>query len=124
MKRIPIFYTGRLYPSLYALAKAHDLYPQTVTHRLQQGLSLHDALTFPQGKRIVASRDHRPLVPRRDPSKPGRPGTAVTVDGVEYASVKEAAHAHGVHPATVATRLRKGEPLVLALRPAKRVRAR
>lgn len=151
--------TGKIYPSVKALAEAHGCNVCTVYQRLARGCSLevaftrvnlhhtpsqdHTGASFPTTAAMCRhwgipaacfrSRfDIRGWSLERSLTEPVAPsnaaghrchgntrGRAVVVNGVSYASIREAAKAHGVNVSTVYARLERHEPLADALRPSR-----
>ena len=151
--------TGKVYPSVKALAEAHGCNVCTVYQRLARGDSLEVALSD-LNLHHTPSRDHTgasfPTIAamcrhwgipaacfrsrfsirgwslERSLTEPVAPsnaaghhchgntsGRAVVVNGVRYASIREAAKAYGVNVSTVYARLERHEPLADALRPSR-----
>ena len=141
--------TGKVYPSVKALAEARGCNACTVYQRLARGDSLEVALS---GFNLhhTPSRDHTgasfptiaavcrhwgiPAARFRsrfsicgwslersltEPVAPSNAAGAVAVNGVRYASIREAAKAYGVNVSTVYARLERHEPLADALRPSR-----
>ncbi len=82
------------YPSIAAAARANGLNPKTVRSRLAAGWSIERAFEIEKTKKVV---------PRT-----GVKGRSVTVRGITYSTMKEAAIAHGRPPQLLRNRLKKG----------------
>ena len=90
------FYKGKEYPSFKTLCQAYNKPDYIVRSRLKRGWELKDAL-----------EGNKPRVDNRARRVVGSDKT--------YQSIKAAAEAHGIKPATLSDRLRRGVPIEEAL---------
>ena len=97
-------HTGASFPTIVAMCRHWGIPAACFRSRFViRGWSLERSLTEPVAPSNAA----------------GPHGRAVEVDGVKYASIREAARAYGVNVATVYQRLGRHEPLADALRPSR-----
>lgn len=113
MKLTPaVDHLGNRYVSLRAMAAAYGIKYNPFLARINLlGWSLEEALTTPVRRR-GAGRAAEP--------KPDKRAHRITINGVEYASVCDAAKAHGLSPITVYARLRHKCTPEQAVRPVSR----
>jgi hypothetical protein len=102
----PVTVQGVDYPSIKAAAQAHNMSPAKVRGRLRRGQTIEQALELE--KPSTAPQTTTPATGAAQP-KP------VTVQGVDYPSIKAAAQAHNMSPAKVRGRLRRGNTIEQAL---------
>ena len=103
-------HTGACFPTTAAMCRHWGIPVACFRARFDiRGWSLERALTEPVLPSNAAGHH----------GNGGPHGRAVEVDGVKYASIREAAEAHGVNVSTVYARLERHEPLADALRPSR-----
>lgn len=103
-------HTGASFPTIVAMCRHWGIPVACFRSRFViRGWSLERALTEPVLPSNAAGHH----------GNGGPHGRAVEVDGVKYASIREAAKAHGVNVSTVYARLERHEPLADALRPSR-----
>lgn len=101
-------HTGASFPTIAAMCRHWGIPAACFRSRFSiRGWSLERSLT-------------EPVAPSNAAGHHGSGGSrAVVVNGVRYASIREAAKAHGVNVSTVYARLERHEPLADALRPSR-----
>lgn len=103
-------HTGACFPTTAAMCQHWGIPAACFRSRFDiRGWSLERALTEPVIPSNAAGHH----------GNGGPHGRAVEVNGVKYASIREAAKAHGVNVSTVYARLERHEPLADALRPSR-----
>lgn len=103
-------HTGACFPTTAAMCRHWGIPVACFRSRFDRsGWSLERALTEPVIPSNAAGHQ----------GNGGPHGRAVEVDGVKYASIREAAKARGVNVATVYQRLGRHEPIEAALRPSR-----
>lgn len=103
-------HTGACFPTTAAMCQHWGIPVACFRSRFDvRGWSLERALTEPVLPSNAAGHH----------GNGGPHGRAVEVNGVKYASIREAAKAHGVNVSTVYARLERHEPLADALRPSR-----
>lgn len=103
-------HTGACFPTTAAMCRHWGIPVACFRSRFDiRGWSLERALTEPVIPSNAAGHH----------GNGGPHGRAVEVNGVRYASLKEAARAYGVNVATVYQRLGRHEPIEMALRPSR-----
>lgn len=103
-------HTGARFPTTAAMCRHWGIPVACFRSRFDiRGWSLERALTEPVIPSNAAGHH----------GNGGPHGRAVEVNGVRYASLKEAARAYGVNVATVYQRLGRHEPIEMALRPSR-----
>lgn len=103
-------HTGARFPTTAAMCRHWGIPVACFRSRFDvRGWSLERALTEPVIPSNAAGHH----------GNGGPHGRAVEVNGVRYASLKEAARAYGVNVATVYQRLGRHEPIAMALRPSR-----
>lgn len=103
-------HTGACFPTTAAMCRHWGIPAACFRSRFDiRGWSLERALTEPVSPSNAAGHH----------GNGGPHGRAVEVNGVRYASLKEAARAYGVNVATVYQRLGRHEPIEMALRPSR-----
>lgn len=103
-------HTGACFPTIVAMCRHWGIPAACFRSRFDvRGWSLERALTEPVLPSNAAGHH----------GNGGPHGRAVEVNGVKYASIREAAKAHGVNVSTVYARLERHEPLADALRPSR-----
>lgn len=105
-------HTGASFPTTVAMCRHWGIPASCFRQRFDiRGWPLERALTEPVAPGNAAGH--------RGSGSGGPRARPVEVDGVKYASIREAAKAYGVNVATVYQRLGRHEPIEMALRPSR-----
>lgn len=103
-------HTGASFPTIVAMCRHWGIPAACFRQRFYiRGWPLERALTEPVAPGNAAGHH----------GSGGGCARSVEVDGVRYASIREAARAYGVNVATVYQRLERHEPIEMALRPSR-----
>jgi hypothetical protein len=89
MTGTPVKFKGRIFPSIKAAAKHCGVSPSTVSRLMKSGMTAAKALTVKTSRRM------------------GR-GKAITIEGRDYRTIKDACIAYGVDADTIRARIRNG----------------
>ena len=89
------------FPSIASASRHYGLNPELVRGRLGKGWSIEEALETIKRKKKITNHNNK--------------GKNVTVQGVEYKSIKEAALAHGFKPRFISNRVKRGLSIEEAL---------
>jgi hypothetical protein len=92
---------GEQFPSIASASRYYGLNPGLVRSRLANGWSIEEALGIAEHKKKITCHNNK--------------GKIVTVQGVEYKSIKEAALAHGFKPRFISNRVNRGLSIEEAL---------
>jgi hypothetical protein len=92
---------GKQFPSIASASRHYGLNPELVRGRLGKGWSIEEAFEIVKRKKKITNHNNT--------------GKNVTVQSVEYKSIKEAALAHGFKPRFVSNRVKRGLSIEEAL---------
>ncbi len=93
--------SGEQFPSIASASRYYGLDPKLVRSRLASHWSLEEAFGIVERKKKITCHNNK--------------GKSVTVRGVEYTSIKEAALAYGFKPRFISNRVNKGLSIEQAL---------